>query len=194
MVSHGGTLRLEIGAVAIPSHTKRSYTMLDTTTHTWTAAYKYYTRLSTESQAVFEAIHFDNQDTDLFSWLNSQLSTHNNLLDNPVQFSQWFESTYDFQNIVSSVKEVVAPEIDEPVYTVPEQDVSQEGTVPTEDTTWTRLMSQFETLTEDERYLIMTQLGVLDYNVDTIVFPTGSRCYKTYSRRLKTLRTKLSSI
>jgi len=167
--------------------------MLTTETHTWTAAYKYYTRLSTESQAAFEAIQFDNQDTDLFSWLNSQLSTHNNLLDNPVQFSQWFESTYDFQNIVSSIKEValvfveeeIAPEVSVPVVAI---DVQQMNTTP-----WDIMMSHLCTLTPDEQYIIMTQLGVIDFSTTNVQLPSGSTCYRTYNRRAKALSTKLSS-
>jgi hypothetical protein len=171
--------------------------MLDTTTHTWTAAYKYYTRLSTESQAAFEAIQFDNQDTDLFSWLNSQLSTHNNLLDNPVQFNQWFEHTYDFQNIVSSVREVAPPATVEEFIELLEEVVVPEVVIestPVVTIYGTSLMDSLRNVrelssTDDDAWIMATYFGIVDYDVNNITLPSGRTISsKTYYRRVAKIK------
>jgi len=172
--------------------------MLDTTTHTWTAAYKYYTRLSTESQAAFEAIQFDNQDTDLFAWLNSQLSTHNNLLDVPVQFDQWFESTYDFKKVIPAPVAFVAPpatveEFIELLEEVVAPEVVIEST-PVVTIYGTSLMDSLRNVrelssTDDDAWIMATYFGIVDYDVNNITLPSGRTISsKTYYRRVAKIK------
>jgi len=178
--------------------------MLDST-HTWTAAYKYYDRLPVESQAVFESIQFDNQDTDLFAWLNSQLIAHNNLLDNPVQFNQWFESTYDFKNMILSVKEVAPPATVEQFIESLEEDTVQKmySSLDTVDapgvhlvySKWESFMDTLQTLTPDEQYIVMMQLGFSSLNKEDIQMPSDKATgYRTYLRRVKALESKFRSL
>jgi len=168
--------------------------MLDTT-YTWTTAFKYYSNLNAESKVAFEAIPFENQDTDLFAWLNSQLVTHNSPLENPMPFSKWFEATYNFKKVVPSVQEIAVPQEDTVLEKTMshEETLSHEETVPQEDTQWNRLLSLLGTANQDEQYLVLTQLGLIEFSLDTVSLPSGSTCYKTYCRKLKAFRTKFST-
>lgn len=169
-----------------------------TTTHAWTAAYKYYDRLPIESQAAFESIQFDNQDIDLFAWLNSQLIAHNNLLDNPIQFSQWFESTYDFKNMILSVKEVAPPVIVEESIESLEEEIAPvvivESTPVVVTNYGTSLLDSLRNVrelssTNNDAWIMATYFGIVDYDANNITLPSGRTISsKTYYRHVAKIK------